>query len=136
MARERMTVERAAEVLGVPQDAPLSDVHRAYRRLARELHPDLQPQATDPERSAAAERFAEVVRARQLLVERRPVIPIRMERRSGPVRFAIPEGVGSALALVTLLVFVLLAIVSLADAYGVPGRTAPATPPSVVATAP
>jgi DnaJ-domain-containing protein 1 len=50
----------APELLGVPLDAAPEVVKRAYRRLARELHPDLQPGATADERRALERRFAQV----------------------------------------------------------------------------
>ena len=31
------------EVLGVDRDAGQEDIRRAYRKLARELHPDVNP---------------------------------------------------------------------------------------------
>src|SRR5580704_16053933 len=45
-------------VLGVAQDADRKAITRAYRKLARELHPDTHPD--DPQ---AAERFKEVTAA-------------------------------------------------------------------------
>jgi molecular chaperone DnaJ len=48
-------------VLGVPQDASEDDIKRAYRRLARELHPDVNG---DPE---AERRFKEIVAAYETL---------------------------------------------------------------------
>src|SRR5688500_12603242 len=49
------------EVLGVPRSAPEADIKRAFRRLARELHPDVS-EAPD-----ADERFKEVVEAYEVL---------------------------------------------------------------------
>jgi molecular chaperone DnaJ len=48
-------------VLGVQPDATGEEIKRAYRKLARELHPDRNP---DP---VAAERFKEVTRAYEVL---------------------------------------------------------------------
>ena len=50
-------------VLGVARGASDSDIKRAYRRLARDLHPDVNP---DPE---AKERFQEVTRAYEALTD-------------------------------------------------------------------
>jgi molecular chaperone DnaJ len=50
------------EVLGVDRDASAADVKKAFRRLARELHPDVNP--GDPE---AAERFRETSEAYEAL---------------------------------------------------------------------
>lgn len=47
--------------LGVPRDADDATIKKAYRRLARELHPDVNP---DP---AAQERFKEVTSAYEVL---------------------------------------------------------------------
>jgi molecular chaperone DnaJ len=49
------------EVLGVGRDAGEGEVKKAFRRLARELHPDVNP---DPE---AAERFREAAEAYEVL---------------------------------------------------------------------
>ena len=49
------------DVLGVPRDAADADVKKAFRRLARELHPDVNPA---PE---AAERFREAAEAYEVL---------------------------------------------------------------------
>src|SRR5215217_7323052 len=50
-------------VLGLPRTASDNEIKRAYRRLARDLHPDVNP---DPE---AKERFQEVTRAYEALTD-------------------------------------------------------------------
>ncbi|HEX2075201.1 MAG TPA: DnaJ domain-containing protein, partial [Geodermatophilus sp.] len=50
-------------VLGLTRGASDTEIKRAYRRLARDLHPDVNP---DPE---AKERFQEVARAYQALTD-------------------------------------------------------------------
>src|SRR3954462_12048736 len=50
-------------VLGVARDASDSDIKRAYRKMARDLHPDVNP---DP---GAKERFQEVTRAYEALTD-------------------------------------------------------------------
>src|SRR4051794_41832993 len=50
-------------LLGVARNASDSDIKRAYRRLARDLHPDVNPDA------GAKERFQEVTRAYEALTD-------------------------------------------------------------------
>ena len=66
----RVDPRRAAalEMLGIDDDADHEDVKRAYRRLARALHPDLQPHADAERRRALERRFAEVTAAYEALV--------------------------------------------------------------------
>jgi molecular chaperone DnaJ len=49
------------ELLGVPRDASADDIKRAYRRLAREYHPDVNP---DP---SVQDRFKEITAAYEIL---------------------------------------------------------------------
>ena len=58
----------ALRLLGVDDAADAEAVKRAYRRLARALHPDLQPSADDQRRRALERRFAEVTAAYESLV--------------------------------------------------------------------
>jgi hypothetical protein len=48
--------------LGVPRTATMREIRRAYRRLARQYHPDLNPEADD-----SAARFAAVHHAYTIL---------------------------------------------------------------------
>lgn len=50
------------KVLGVAKDAPVDDIKKAYRKLARDLHPDYNPGD-----ESAAERFKEVSEAYSVL---------------------------------------------------------------------
>ncbi len=50
------------EVLGVPRDADLQQIKKAYRKLARELHPDVN--CTDPQ---CEEKFKEATEAYEVL---------------------------------------------------------------------
>jgi len=58
----------ALRLLGITEAADLDEVKRAYRRLARSLHPDLRPDADDGERRALERRFAEVTAAYEALL--------------------------------------------------------------------
>ena len=58
----------AQRLLGVRADADVEEVKRAYRRLARALHPDLQPDVDTERRRTLERRFAEVTAAYEALV--------------------------------------------------------------------
>ncbi len=55
-------VKSPYEVLGVARDASAEDIKRAYRKLAKELHPDL-----NPGNKAVEQRFKEVSQAHGIL---------------------------------------------------------------------
>lgn len=56
-------------LLGLPDGAPADEVKRAFHKLARELHPDRHPSASEADRRQLAERFAAIHAAyRQILV--------------------------------------------------------------------
>jgi hypothetical protein len=58
----------AWRVLGVAPGTDVAEIKRAYRRLARTVHPDLHPQATDEERRALEARFVVINDAYRALV--------------------------------------------------------------------
>lgn len=73
------------EVLGVAREATAEEIHRAYRRLARQYHPDVN--ATDDARV----RFAEVSSAYEVLHD--PAQRARYDRETAAVaRRAGPTG--------------------------------------------
>lgn len=57
----------ALAVLGLDAGADADGIKRAYRRLARTLHPDLQPDADAPRRRALERRFTELTAAYEAL---------------------------------------------------------------------
>lgn len=69
--------------LGVPRDASEEDIKKAYRKLARKYHPDLNPGNKDAE-----SRFKEVSEAYDVLSDR--------EKRSNFDQFGDPNGAGPA----------------------------------------
>ncbi len=63
----------AHEVLGVTADADRVTVKRAYRRLARALHPDLHPDASADHRRALERKLSDVTNAYTVLIGSIPV---------------------------------------------------------------
>jgi curved DNA-binding protein CbpA len=57
----------AWQALGLAPGAEESEIKRAYRRLARAVHPDLHPDATDGERRVLAARFSALTEAYRVL---------------------------------------------------------------------
>jgi molecular chaperone DnaJ len=74
--------------LGVAQDASDDDIKKAYRKLARQLHPDVNP---DP---AAQERFKEVTKAYEVLSDpqKRQVVDLGGDPLGGPGGGGSPFG--------------------------------------------
>jgi len=68
IAREDAARAHARRVLGLSGMEDEATIKRAFRKLARELHPDTHPGATDEERRDLAARFSEVNAAYQSLV--------------------------------------------------------------------
>ena len=58
----------AYRTLGLTSTAAEFEVKQAYRRLVREYHPDLHPDASSDERRVLSARFAEVTAAYRALV--------------------------------------------------------------------
>ena len=55
-------------MLGLDEDASLSDVTRAFRELASQMHPDKLTNAPASERRAAEQRFAALSAAYHALI--------------------------------------------------------------------
>ena len=66
--------------MGVPKDAPQADVTKAYRKLAREYHPD-----TNPGDDAAEERFKEISSAYDVVGDEEKRASYDEARAMGPV---------------------------------------------------
>ncbi|HXN34221.1 MAG TPA: J domain-containing protein [Polyangiaceae bacterium] len=58
----------AWRVLGLPPGTEVAEIKRAYRRLARTVHPDLHPEATEDQRRALEARFVVITEAYRALV--------------------------------------------------------------------
>lgn len=80
------------KVLGVSPDVSTKDLTKAYRKLARQLHPDANPD--DP---TAEERFKEVSAAYDVLGDEEKRTEYDEVRRLGPMGgFGGPGGAGSS----------------------------------------
>ncbi len=75
------------QVLGVAKDASQKDITKAYRQLARQLHPDANPGDT-----AAEERFKEVSSAYEVLGDAEKREQYDEVRRMGPMAGAFGGG--------------------------------------------
>jgi molecular chaperone DnaJ len=77
-------------VLGVSRDATAEEIKRSYRKLARELHPDVNP---DP---ATQDRFKEVTAAYEILSDpdKRQMYDLGGDPRGGPGGAGVGQGFG------------------------------------------
>jgi DnaJ domain len=67
----------AWQALGLSPGADTPEIKRAYKRLARAVHPDLHPDATDGERRVLAARFNAITEAyRVLTYALNPIHPV------------------------------------------------------------
>jgi molecular chaperone DnaJ len=57
------------EILGVSKDAKDDEIKSAYRKLAKQYHPDLYTNKPEAERKAAEEKFKEINHAYQVLTD-------------------------------------------------------------------
>ena len=120
-----MPRHEAAALLGVPEDAPATEVQRAYLRAARRTHPDVLPEADEARRQAAAEAFDRLTRARDVLIgrpdrtgrHRSPACRPALRSRSDPRR---NRGLGGSLVVLALLAFLMVGIVSAEQALSPP----------------
>ena len=69
------------EILNVDRDASLNDIKRSYRKLAKDCHPDLNPD--DPDCEA---RFKEITTAYEVLVDedKRQIYIVPLPTNLGP----------------------------------------------------
>ncbi|CAN7219053.1 DnaJ domain-containing protein [Microbacterium sp. LjRoot45] len=63
-----MTLDEARTCLGLGRDASTSDIHRAFRARARDVHPDRHPGAHDADRARLASEFDRARAARDALL--------------------------------------------------------------------
>ncbi len=63
------------QVLGVSRDAAQADIRKAYRRLAKKHHPDLNPGNAEAEK-----RFKEIAAAYDIVGDERKARPLRQGR--------------------------------------------------------
>src|SRR5438876_905804 len=84
------------EVLGVPRDATAKAIRDAYRKLARQYHPDLQD--TPAKKKVAEEKFKEINEAHEVLgdPEKRKKYDRLGSRWKDGMDFTPPPGSGQA----------------------------------------
>ncbi|MGE0877259.1 MAG: molecular chaperone DnaJ [Acidimicrobiia bacterium] len=78
------------KVLGVPEDAPAKDITKAYRKLARQFHPD-----ANPDNTAAEERFKEISAAYDVIGDETKRKEYDEVRKLGPMGAGFGGGPGA-----------------------------------------
>lgn len=73
------------EILGVPRDADMDEIKKAYRKLSRKYHPDAN--INNPNKDQAEEKFKQVQQAYQKIVD---------EKEHGGTSSASQSGYGNA----------------------------------------
>ena len=63
-----MTLDEARTCLGLGRDASAADIHRAFRARARQVHPDLHPEAPEVDRARLSSDFDRARAARDALL--------------------------------------------------------------------
>lgn len=81
-----MTLDEAREALGVTRDASVAEIRDAFRRRAREVHPDRHPSEDDARRRQLGREFDRAREARDILVK----------FTSNPARVAAPAPTGAS----------------------------------------
>ena len=83
MASENWLSEDFYKTLGVKEDASESDIKKAYRKLSRKYHPDL-----NPGNEAAEKKFKEVSEAYDVLSDKKQREEYDQIRKYGAAGFA------------------------------------------------
>lgn len=81
-----MTLDEAWEALGVTRGASVAEIRDAFRRRAREVHPDRHPAEDDAKRRQLGREFDRAREARDILVK----------FTSDPARVAAPAPTGAS----------------------------------------
>lgn len=81
-----MTLDEAREALGVTRGASVAEIRDAFRRRAREVHPDRHPAEDDAKRRQLGREFDRAREARDILVK----------FTSDPARVAAPAPTGAS----------------------------------------
>ena len=58
------------QVLGIPENSSVDDAKKAYRKLAKEFHPDVNKDAN------AEEKFKEISQAYEDILNPKPEVPV------------------------------------------------------------